>query len=323
MNRAGWSMRGIAGAVAGVARAGGGRGAFAAARRDTRSPARATRHVSSALAPGGAVTRAPWTSARQHDGNGRGPFPGVGRGDGDIGAQGVSARQPTCLERSPFAGIGAGDGPTGVRWMSARQPPRLVRTPFAGIGGGDGLTGMRWIDAWQPSRLLRSPFIGVSRGDGIIGAQRVSARQRGFSLLEMLLVMALIAATGLLAAGVLTGGFDRMALRSGAKDIAAQLRFARAHAIATGVPQQFQVDPAARTWQGADGRAGELPGEVRVRFTGAREVQPAAGIGAIVFFGDGASTGGRVQLSLGDAAWNVDVAWLTGEVTLRRGEVAR
>ncbi|MDH5832982.1 type II secretion system protein XpsH [Luteimonas kalidii] len=147
--------------------------------------------------------------------------------------------------------------------------------------------------------------------------------QRGFSLLEMLLVMALIAATGLLAAGVLTGGFDRMALRSGAKDMAAQLRFARAHAIATGVPQQVLVDPAARTWQGADGRAGELPGEVDVTFTGAREVQPTAGVGAIVFFGDGASTGGRVQLSLRDAAWNVDVAWLTGEVTLRRGEVAR
>lgn len=295
MNHAGWSMRGIAGAVAGVARAGGGRGAFASARRDTRPPERATRHVSSALAPGGAVTRVPWTSARQQGGNGRTPLSGLGRGDGDSGVQGVSARQPTCL----------------------------VRSPFAGIGGGDGHTGMRWIDARQPSRLLRGPFIGVSRGDGIIGAQRVGARQRGFSLLEMLLVMALIAASGLLAAGVLTGGFDRMALRSGAKDMAAQLRFARAHAIATGVPQQFQVDPGARTWHGADGRAGELPGEVQVRFTGAREVQPAAGIGAIVFFGDGASTGGRVQLSLGDAAWNVDVAWLTGEVTLRRGEVAR
>ena len=47
---------------------------------------------------------------------------------------------------------------------------------------------------------------------------------------------------GLLAAGVLTGGFDRMALRSGAKDMAAQLRFARAHAIASrsDVPSRVQ-----------------------------------------------------------------------------------
>ncbi|TYT22975.1 type II secretion system protein GspH [Luteimonas viscosa] len=152
---------------------------------------------------------------------------------------------------------------------------------------------------------------------------RIAARQAGFSLLEMLLVMALIAATGLLAAGVLTGGFDRMALRSSAKELTAQLRFARAHAIATGVPQRFTVDPAAHAWQGANGRGGDFPEQLIVHFTGAREVQPAEGVGAIVFFGDGASTGGRLQLSLRDAAWNIDVAWLTGEVTLRRGEVAR
>jgi len=52
-------------------------------------------------------------------------------------------------------------------------------------------------------------------------------------------------------------------------------------------------------------------------------VQPAEGQGAIVFFSDGASTGGRVQLRMRDAAWNIDVAWLTGEVTLRRAEVGR
>ena len=33
-----------------------------------------------------------------------------------------------------------------------------------------------------------------------------------------------------------------------------------------------------------------------------------------MFFPDGASTGGRVQLALDDAAWQVEVAWLTGQV---------
>ncbi|HRP73672.1 MAG TPA: GspH/FimT family pseudopilin [Luteimonas sp.] len=147
--------------------------------------------------------------------------------------------------------------------------------------------------------------------------------QRGFSLLEILLVMALIAATGLLAAGVLTGGFDRMLLRSSAKEVAAQLRFTRAQAIATGTPQRFTIDPAARTWTGAKDRGGQLPESLGVHFIGAREVRPSPGTGAIVFFGDGASTGGRVQLSLRDAAWDINVAWLTGEVTLRRGELVR
>ena len=143
------------------------------------------------------------------------------------------------------------------------------------------------------------------------------------TLLEILLVLSLVAATGLLAAGILTGGFDRMELRSSARELAAQLRFARTRAIATGTTQQFTIDPSTRAWQGADGHGGELGGALDVLFTGAREVQPAEGVGAIVFFSDGASTGGRVQLRMRDAAWNIDVAWLTGEVTLRRAEPGR
>jgi general secretion pathway protein H len=147
--------------------------------------------------------------------------------------------------------------------------------------------------------------------------------QRGFSLLEMLLVVSLIAATGLLAAGVLTGGIDRLQLKSSAQEIASQLRYTRAHAIATGTPQRFAIDPAAHTWQAPSDRDGDVPERLGITFTGAREVQARDDEGAILFFGDGASTGGRVQISFRDAAWNVDVAWLTGEVTLRRGEVDR
>ena len=40
-----------------------------------------------------------------------------------------------------------------------------------------------------------------------------------------------------------------------------------------------------------------------------------------MFFADGASTGGRVQLNAKKAAWNIDVTWLTGEVKLARAEV--
>jgi len=175
----------------------------------------------------------------------------------------------------------------------------------------------------QPESDCRGRVNVIRRADGIVCFATGTPSQRGFTLLEIVLVMALIAITGLLALGVLTGGFDRMLLRSSAKEMTAQLRFARAHAIATGVPQRFEIDPRARTWRSADERAGELSRKLGVHFIGAREVQPAEGVGAIVFFGDGASTGGRVQLSLRDAAWNVDVAWLTGEVTLHRGEVVR
>lgn len=146
---------------------------------------------------------------------------------------------------------------------------------------------------------------------------------RGVSLLEMLLVIALLATISVVAAGAMTGGFAGMQLRSEAKRITAQLRYTRTQAIATGQPQRFTIDPQARTWTAPNDRHGDIPEKLGITFTGAREVQPRRGEGAIVFFPDGASTGGRVQLSARQAAMNIDVTWLTGEVRLRRGEVQR
>ena len=96
----------------------------------------------------------------------------------------------------------------------------------------------------------------------------------GFSLLEMLLVMVLIAAASVLAAAAITGGFAGMQLRADAKEIAAQLRYTRAQAIATGQPQRFTIDPRAHTWTAPNDRDGEIPEKLGIVFTGAREVQP-------------------------------------------------
>ena len=146
-------------------------------------------------------------------------------------------------------------------------------------------------------------------------------KTRGVSLLEMLLVIALLAAISVVAAGAMTGGFAGMRLRSEAKRITAQLRYTRTQAIATGQPQRFTIDPQAHTWTAPNNRHGDIPPKLGITFTGAREMQPRRGEGAIVFFPDGASTGGRVQLSMKQAAMNIDVTWLTGEVRLKRGAV--
>ena len=130
--------------------------------------------------------------------------------------------------------------------------------------------------------------------------------------------MALIAAAGLLAVATVGGGLQRMQLRSAANDVAAQLRYTRAVAIASGEPQRFTIAPATRHWTAPRERSGTLPAAMDVRFTGARELQPASGEGAIWFFGDGASSGGRLDLVVARAHWQVDVAWLTGQVRMVR-----
>ncbi len=107
---------------------------------------------------------------------------------------------------------------------------------------------------------------------------------RGVSLLEMLLVIALIAAAGVLAASVLGAGVDGLRLRTSGKQLAAELRQVRTRAIASGVPQQFELDPRTGQWSSTLGHRGTLPSQLRVAFTGARELRPRPGRGAIRFF---------------------------------------
>ena len=70
-------------------------------------------------------------------------------------------------------------------------------------------------------------------------------------------------------------------------------------------------------------RQGELDDALALGATVAREEQPGPGLAAIRFFADGSSTGGRVVVRRGDAAWRVDVNWLTGAVRVERGEGGR
>lgn len=147
-------------------------------------------------------------------------------------------------------------------------------------------------------------------------------RAGGFTLVEMVVVIALIAVITLIVYGAMSGGLDGLKLRGTAKALANELRFARAQAIATGTVQRFAIVPDARTWTGAKDHHGQLPKTYSVKFLGVRQVQTRQGEGTILFFEDGASTGGRIQLKVRNAAWNVDVAWLTGEVSVHRAERA-
>ncbi|GAB2669651.1 GspH/FimT family protein [Arenimonas aestuarii] len=145
-------------------------------------------------------------------------------------------------------------------------------------------------------------------------------RARGMSLLELLMVLVLVATLAGIGATVIGRQLPGRELHDAARTVAGELRFARARAIATGRPQVFVIDVNTRSWQGADERKGTLPEGLDVVATTAREERPARDQAAVRFFPEGAATGGRIVIKRGGAAWRVDVAWLTGEVTLSRGE---
>lgn len=143
-------------------------------------------------------------------------------------------------------------------------------------------------------------------------------RQRGFSLIELMVVVVLIAATTALAASVMTTGLPGQQLRNASRELAAQLRYTRAQAIVTGKSQLFTLNARTREWQAPNRRHGQLPSQIKLVATGARIEQTNPDVAAIRFFPEGAATGGRIVLSRDRAAWQLDVEWLTGEVTLKR-----
>src|SRR3546814_17051877 len=128
---------------------------------------------------------------------------------------------------------------------------------------------------------------------------------RGFSLLEIMLVIAIVALASLLAAAALSGGIDGLRLRSAAKEIAAQLRYTRTQALATGEPQRFTIDPHAHTWSAPKQRHGTLPDHLGIVFTGAPDFPPTPAAGPIVFFADAQSTGGWFHLLGGSPSLQV------------------
>ena len=144
--------------------------------------------------------------------------------------------------------------------------------------------------------------------------------QRGLSLIELLVVVALVAALAGLGAMAMSRALPGRELRDAAREVAAELRFTRAQAIATGRPQSFVIDVQSHAWRSVGDRQGTLPEDIELLATAARQEQPARGQAAIKFFPEGAATGGRIVLRRGGAAWRVDVAWLTGDVSLQRGE---
>jgi len=144
------------------------------------------------------------------------------------------------------------------------------------------------------------------------------APQNGFTLIEMLAVIVLIAIAASVTAVALHGR-SRGELQSAAQRVAAGLRDTRTRAMATGKPQWFSVDLRAHSYTvpGRDPRT--LPAAAAVHVESAAEAGKQPGIARIGYFPDGSSSGGNITLDEARRSARVDVDWLTGAVTVRGG----
>ncbi|MGG6462368.1 GspH/FimT family pseudopilin [Solilutibacter silvestris] len=146
----------------------------------------------------------------------------------------------------------------------------------------------------------------------------MSRAQQGFTLIEIMLVMALVAIASALVASTISRNSGGQRLRDAAQQIAMGLRQARTEAMRSQVPQRFVLEPGQHRWLVAGRPAHPIDPDLEVTMTSARELSSNTQEGTIVFFPDGASTGGRVTLSRNGQRWRSDVNWITGEVVLQR-----
>jgi general secretion pathway protein H len=138
-------------------------------------------------------------------------------------------------------------------------------------------------------------------------------RRQGFTLLEAVVVMVLIALVAGAAAQRLRPPSARVRLEIAARNFCATLRAARARAIATNSETSIVIDLARNAYASPVGAPGRFPPEalVTLNVAGAPQLTPSRG--AIAFFPDGGSTGGDMTLQTPDARATIAVNWLTGE----------
>ncbi len=135
--------------------------------------------------------------------------------------------------------------------------------------------------------------------------------ERGFTLLELLVVLAVMSLVIAAIPIVMSGGLAGLELKASARDVADALRHARGRAIVLNDEVVFAIDrDSGRYSVTPGGRGGVLAEGTEV------SVRPAAAGGAVRFYPDGGSTGGRVTISKDQRRYDVRIDWLTGQVTV-------
>jgi general secretion pathway protein H len=140
----------------------------------------------------------------------------------------------------------------------------------------------------------------------------VDREARGFTLIELIVALAILGMMLAMIVPFLVGRTPAGALPAATDEIRAALRSARSAAISEGRPIAFRADPAGGYW--LDRQHYPLVAAASPR-VGLR-VAVAEGA-AIAFFPSGGSSGGRIRIEAAGGWRDIDVDTVTGRAVLR------
>ncbi len=141
-------------------------------------------------------------------------------------------------------------------------------------------------------------------------------RQRGFTLVELLLVLTIGAALIALAPPLIQKALPGVQIKGAAREVAAAMRAARNTAVSGNREAVFSIDVENRRYRVDYAVARPLPKQIEIELFTAESELESEGEGKIRFFSDGASTGGAVTLRHGNRIYKVSADWLTGLVRI-------
>jgi general secretion pathway protein H len=142
-------------------------------------------------------------------------------------------------------------------------------------------------------------------------------RARGFTLIEIIAVLAIGVTALVLIAGMVFRGPSTADLKAAARTLAAGLRQAQSTAMVTRRDASLTVDLDTREfWLPNESEPHKLPAGLELKLFTAQSEAVSEKRGGIRFYPDGSSTGGRITVSAGERKFLVDVDWLTGRVAI-------
>jgi general secretion pathway protein H len=139
-------------------------------------------------------------------------------------------------------------------------------------------------------------------------------RQAGFSLVEILAVMLIIALVASLSITMMPGT-GRARLQALTLETAALLRRERLGAMLTGRERHVSLDGERRSFTGDGGDVVAIPRDVIVDVLGV-DALSADRLAIVRFHPDGASSGAVLRLSREKAEYEIRVNWYTGSVAI-------